>query len=58
MIKPDLHTEFHVWRGGSSVWCTPLHLWYWWHVVKHPVRSWAVLVALVVVCFLIYKEIS
>ena len=58
MIKPDLHTEFHAWRGGSSVWCTPMHLYYWWHVVKHPVRSWSVLVALAVACFLIYKEIN
>ena len=58
MIKPELHTEFHTWRGGSSVWCTPLHLWYWWHVVKHPARSWAALVVLAVAGFLIYNEIN
>ena len=58
MIKPELHTEFHAWRGGSSKWCTPLHLYYWWYLVKHPVRSWAVLVAVAVACFLIYKEIK
>jgi hypothetical protein len=58
MIQADLHKEFHQWRGGTKVWCTPMHLWYWWRVVKHPVRSWAVLVAVVVACLLIYKEIE
>ena len=39
MLRPEIHEDFHRWRGGTSVWCTPMHLWYWWHVVKHPVRT-------------------
>ena len=56
MVDSGLHKEFHAWRGGTSKWCTPLHLWYWWHVVKHPVRSWLVLSAVAVVCFVFFSE--
>ena len=39
MLRPEIHDAFHAWRGGTSVWCTPFHLWYWWHVVSHPIRT-------------------
>lgn len=43
MIKPGLHKEFHEWRGGTHVWCTPFHFWWWWHVSKRPLRTLFVL---------------
>ena len=39
MLHHEIHDDFHRWRGGTAVWCTPLHLWYWWNVVQHPVRT-------------------
>lgn len=39
MISPDLHRDFHEWRGGYQKWCTPFHFWYWWHIVRHPIRT-------------------
>lgn len=41
MIRPELHTSFHAWRGGTDVWCTPLHLYYWWYTYKQPYKFWA-----------------
>ena len=51
MIKPDLHKEFHAWRGGTDKWCTPLHLWYWWNITKRPGRTmlWITFLTLIAV---------
>ena len=39
MVDSDLHKDFHEWRGGYHKWCTPFHLWYWWYIVRRPIRT-------------------
>jgi len=29
------HAAFHRWRGGTWVWCTPVHLYFWKYCIYH-----------------------